>query len=40
MSVSVIVVSLYCTIGIAMTGIHYSLYVLSYRMPAELTGVH
>ena len=30
--------NLYCTVGIAMTGIHYSLYVLSYRMPAKLTG--
>ena len=38
MSVSVILVSLYCTIGIAMTGMYYLLYVFSSRVPVELTG--
>ena len=35
---SVILVSLYCSVGIAMIGIHYSLYVLSSRVPVKLTG--
>ena len=38
MSVSVILVSLYCTVGIVMTGMYYLLYVFSSRMPVELTG--
>ena len=38
MSVSVILVSLYCTVGIAMTGVYYLLFVFSSRMPVELTG--
>ena len=31
-------VSLYCAVGIAMTGIYYSLCMFSYRMPVKLTG--
>ena len=38
MSVSVVLVSLHCTVGITMVGVHCSLYVLSYRMPVKLTG--
>ena len=35
---SVILVSLHCIVGIAMTGMYYLLYVFSSRMPVELTG--
>ena len=28
----------YCAVGIAMTGIYYSLCMFSYRMPVKLTG--
>ena len=38
MGVSVILVSLYCTVGIAMTGMYCSLYVFSSRVPVKLTG--
>ena len=31
-------VLLYCAVGIAMTGIYYSLCMFSYRMPVKLTG--
>ena len=31
-------VSLYCSVGIALIGIRYSLCVLSYRVPVKLTG--